>query len=263
MPDTEAVEPIQDLVQKAAAGRPELEQSRINIESAKIGLKGSKNALLPSIDAFVDLRNNGLSGAFNTQPVPPVPGAGIIQISPPRNPANVDGYFLGGYSNALAQVFRRNFPDYTVGVSLNIPLRNRAAQADMVRDQLNLRQTEIRFQQSVNQVRVEVQNALISLQQARARYQTSVKNRLLQEQTLDAEQKKYALGASTIFFVIQAQRDLTAAQASEVASLSTYARARNELERATGQTLPANNIQIDEAMKGSVSRPASAIPAIP
>jgi len=263
MPDTEAVEPIQDLVSKAVGGRPELEQARINIESSKIGLKGSRNALLPSVDAFVDLRNNGLSGLFNTQPIPPVPGAGVIQISPPRNPANVDGYFLGGYGNALAQVFRRNFPDYSVGVSLNIPLRNRGAQADMVRDQLNLRQSEIRFQQSLNQVRVEVQNALISLQQARARYQTSVKNRVLQEQTLDAEQKKYALGASTIFFVIQAQRDLTAAQASEVASLSTYARARNELERATGQTLPANNVQIDEAMKGSVSRPVSNIPAVP
>jgi outer membrane protein TolC len=109
---------------------------------------------------------------------------------------------------------------------------------------------------------VEVQNALISLQQARARYQTSVKNRVLQEQTLDAEQKKYALGASTIFFVIQAQRDLTAAQASEVAALSTYARARNELERATGQTLSANAIQIDEAMKGSVSKAPSAVPAV-
>ena len=87
-----------------------------------------------------------------------------------------------------------------------------------------------------------------------------MKNRVLQEQTLDAEQKKYALGASTIFFVIQAQRDLTAAQASEVAALSTYARARNELERATGQTLTANAIQIDEAMKGSISRPPAQVP---
>ncbi|MFN0101580.1 MAG: TolC family protein [Bryobacteraceae bacterium] len=262
MPDTEAVEPMQDLVDKAVSGRPELEQSRINIESAKVGLAGSRNALLPSVDAFVDLRNSGLSGILNSQPIPPVPGAPAGVASPPRNPANVDGYFLGGYRTALGQVFRRNFPDYSVGVSLNIPLRNRGAQADMIRDQLSLRQTEIRLQQSLNQVRVEVQNALISLQQARARYQTSVKNRVLQEQTLDAEQKKYALGASTIFFVIQAQRDLTAAQASEVASLSTYARARNELERATGQTLTANSIQIDEAMKGSVSRPPSAIPAI-
>ena len=262
MPETEAIEPIQDLVGKAVNGRPELEQARVNIESSKIGLKGSKNALLPSVDAFVDLRNNGLSGILNTQPIPPVPGAPVGVVSPPRNPANVDGFFLGGYGTALGQVFRRNFPDYSIGVSLNIPLRNRSAQADMVRDQLSLRQSEIRFQQSLNQVRVEVQNALISLQQARARYQTSVKNRVLQEQTLDAEQKKYALGASTIFFVIQAQRDLTAAQASEVAALSTYARARNELERATGQTLSANAIQIDEAMKGSVSKAPSAVPAV-
>ena len=217
---------------------------------------------MPSIDAFVDLRNSGLSGLLNTQPIPPVPGAPAGTGFTQRNPANIDAYFLGGYGNALGQVFRRNFPDYSMGVSLNIPLRNRGPQADMVRDQLSLRQSEIRLQQSLNQVRVEVQNALISLQQARARYQTSVKNRVLQDQTLDAEQKKYALGASTIFFVIQAQRDLTAAQASEVAALSTYARARNELERATGQTLIANSIQIDEAMKGSVTRPPSAIPAI-
>ena len=259
MPDTEAVEPIQDLVSKAVAGRPELEQSRVNLESAKIGLKGTRSALLPTIDAFANFQQNGLSGLLNSQLIPSVvPG----QPSLPRNPANVDGYFLGGYGNALSQVLRRNFPDYAVGVTLNVPLRNRAAQADVVREQLSLRQSEVRFQQSLNQVRVEVQNALISQQQARARYQTSVKNRVLQEQTLDAEQKKYALGASTIFFVIQAQRDLTAAQASEVAALSTYARARVELERATGQTLSANAIQIDEAMKGSVTKPPSALPAV-
>jgi len=261
MPETEAIEPIQDLVGRAVANRPELEQSRINIESAKTGLKGTRNAMLPSVDVFGSFQNNGLSGLLNNLPIPPVPGAppGLVQN---RNPANVDGYFLGGYGTALGQVFRRNFPDYSVGVSLNIPLRNRAAQADMVRDQLSLRQSEVRLQQSLNAVRVEVQNALISLQQARARYQTAVKNRVLQEQTLDAEQKKYALGASTIFFVIQAQRDLTAAQASEVAALSTYARARNELERSTGQTLAANAIQIDEAMKGSVSTPPSRLPDI-
>ena len=259
MPDIEAVEPIQDLVGKAASGRPELEQSRINLESARLGLKGTKSMLLPTVDAFADFRQSGLSGLINTQPIP---NANPGQPSLVRNTANIDAYFLGGYGNALSQVLWRNFPDYSVGVSLNIPLRNRAAQADVIRDQLGLRQSEIRFQLALNQVRVEVQNAVISSQQARARYQTSVKNRVLQEQTLDAEQKKYALGASTIFFVIQAQRDLTAAQASEVASLSTYARARNELERSTGQTLTANSIQIDEAMKGSVSRPASAIPVI-
>ncbi|MCA2969372.1 MAG: TolC family protein [Acidobacteriaceae bacterium] len=261
IPETEPIEPIQDLVARAMENRPEVEQSRINIESAKIGLVGTRNALRPSIDAFGRLQNNGLSGSLNALPIPPVPGA-TNTASLIRNPASVDGFFLGGYGTALGQIFRRNFPDYAVGVTLNVPLRNRAAQSDMVREQLSVRQSEVRFQQQQNQVRVDVQNALISLQQARARYQTATKNRVLQEQTLDAEQKKYGLGASTIFFVIQAQRDLTSAQANEVAALSTYARARNDLERATGQTLAANNINMEEAIQGVVSRPPSTVPGV-
>jgi outer membrane protein TolC len=159
-------------------------------------------------------------------------------------------------------MFGRSFPDYSVGLQLNIPLRNRAAQADMASAQLNLRQSELQQQQQINQVRVDVQNSMIGVQQARARFQTATKNRLLQEQNLDAEQKKYALGASTIFFVIQAQRDLATAQAGEVAALSAYALARVELNRATGQTLENNNIMIDEAMKGQVSRPPAPLPVI-
>jgi len=261
IPENEPVQPIQDLVNKAMDFRPEVEQSRINIESSKIGLLGTKNALKPTVDAFGTFQNNGLSGTLNQLPVPPVPGAtNVNPIS--RNPAAVDGYFLGGYGNALSQVFRRNFPDYSFGVTLNIPLRNRGAQADMLREQLAVRQSEVRLQQQLNQVRVDVQNAVISLQQARARHQTSVKNRVLQEQTLDAEQKKYGLGASTIFFVIQAQRDLTSAQANEVAALSAYARSRNDLERATGQTLVANSIEMEEALKGSVSKAPSTVPGV-
>jgi len=261
IPENEPVQPIQDLVNKAMDFRPEVEQSRINIESSKIGLLGTKNALKPTVDAFGTFQNNGLSGTLNQLPVPPVPGAtNVNPIS--RNPAAVDGYFLGGYGNALSQVFRRNFPDYSFGVTLNIPLRNRGAQADMLREQLAVRQSEVRLQQQLNQVRVDVQNAVISLQQARARHQTSVKNRVLQEQTLDAEQKKYGLGASTIFFVIQAQRDLTSAQANEVAALSAYARSRNDLERATGQTLVANSIEMEEALKGSVSKAPSSVPGV-
>jgi outer membrane protein TolC len=98
------------------------------------------------------------------------------------------------------------------------------------------------------------------LQQSRARYQSAQKSRVLQEQTLDAEQKKYALGASTIFFVIQAQRDLAAAQGVEVAALSTYNRARVQLDQATGDILGVYNVSVDEAMKGSVSRPPDALP---
>ena len=105
-----------------------------------------------------------------------------------------------------------------------------------------------------------VHNTVIALQQARARYQTAIKERVLQEQTLAAEQKKYELGASTVFLIIQYQRDLAQAQSNEVTALAAYAKARTDLDRVTGQTLRAHNIDVVEAMAGRVSRPPDPIP---
>lgn len=258
MPDVEAVQPIQDLTAKALEARPELSQSQIQLDNSRIALQGTKNALLPSVDAFVDLRNRAQAGQVSTLPLYDQTTGALL----PRNPNAVNGFFLGGYGTVLGQLFGRNFPDYSAGFALNIPLRNRAAQADYTSAQLNLRQGELQYQRQINNVRVDVQNALIALQQARARYQAAEKNRALQEQTLDAEQKKYALGASTVFLVIQAQRDLAAAEASRVQALATYARARTQLDLATGQTLEGNNIHIDEALKGTVTTPPSAIPVL-
>jgi outer membrane protein TolC len=145
---------------------------------------------------------------------------------------------------------------------LTIPLRNRAAQADYATAQLQLRQAELQYQRQVNNVRVDVQNALIALQQARAQYTAAEKTRVLQEQTLDAEQKKYALGASTVFLVIQAQRDLATAEGNRVLALDAYARARTQLDLALGSTLDVNGVHLDEAEKGSVSRPPSPLPVL-
>jgi outer membrane protein TolC len=261
VPDSEPVIPVQDLIAEALENRPEVAQTRIQIDNTKIGIKGTQNALLPSLDLVASLQNNALAGQINTLPIPPLPGqpAGTIV---PRDPSRVDPFFLGGYGTVLSQLFRRNFPDYSIGFQLNIPLRNRSAQADMVLDQLALRQQEIRQQQQINQVRVDVRNAVIARQQASAAYQAAVKARILQEQNLDAEQKKYTLGASTVFLIIQAQRDLAQARSQEVAAESAYAKAKVQLEMATGRTLDANNISIDEAMSGRVSRPPSPLPVL-
>jgi outer membrane protein TolC len=184
-----------------------------------------------------------------------------LDPSLPIQPSNIDPRLIGGgLGGVWSQILGRNFPDYAIGFQLSVPIRNRSAQADIMRDQLSLRQSELRQRQELNQIRVDVQNAVIGLQQSRARHQAAQKARVLQEQTLDAEQKKYALGASTIFFVIQAQRDLALAQATEVAALSTYNRARVALDRATGQILAAHNVNVEEAMTGKVSNPPSALP---
>jgi outer membrane protein TolC len=255
IPEVETVEPIQDLMAKALQERPEVAQNAIQVANSKIGLQGTKSEMRPTLDLVGTFQNNGLAGQINPIPAP----AGQA----PRNPATISPFFIGGYSTVLAQLFQRNFPNYGLGFNFNVPLRNRTAEADMIRDQLSLRQLEIRQQQQINQVRLDVTNAVIAVQQARAGYNTAVKARILQQQTLDAEQKKYALGASTNFLVIQAQRDLATAESTEVTARSTYSKAKVQLDQAIGRTLEANNIQIDEAIRGRVSRAPSALPAEP
>ncbi|MGI8742421.1 MAG: TolC family protein [Bryobacteraceae bacterium] len=266
LPEVEAVRPVQDLVDSALAERPELAQSRINLENNQINLIGSRNGLLPTLNGFVELTNHAQAGTINSIPVLGINGQSTGFVRGPDCPANicnpVNGFFVGGYGTLLSQLFGRDFPDYRVGINLNIPLRNRAAQADYVRDQLNLRQSQFALQKQVNQIRVDVQNSLIAVQQARARYQAAVKQRLLEEQTLDAEQKKYALGASTIYQVIQTQRDLATSQSSEVSALSQYSRARVNLDTSTGEILKNNDINIDEAFKGVVAHPPAGLPVL-
>lgn len=252
MPAVDPIQPLQDMMANAIHARPELSQNRIQVEDQKISIKGSRSALLPTLDLVALANNNGLVGQPNPLPsvIPGVPHSG-------------NAFFIGGTSTLLSQLFSRNFPDYGIGFNLNIPLRNRAARADIINDELTLRQQEIGLQQLQNQVRVEVQNAVIGVRQARARYQAAQKARVLQEQTLDAEQKKYELGASTLYNVILIQRDLLQAQSNEVVAKVGYAKARVELDRATGQTLDDNHISLDEAFRGSVSRPPSPLPAVP
>lgn len=249
IPDKDAILPIQELFDMALNKRPDLEQSKVNIENTKIGLTGTRSQLLPSLDLAGTLQNNSLAGSVNQN---------LLRGRPV--PRQVDQFFLGGFGTNLGQLVRRNFPDYTIGFQLNIPLRNRSAQADLVIDQLNLRQQELGLQRTLNQLRVDLQNSVIALQQARARFETAVKERELQEQTLDAEQKKYALGASTIFFIIQYQRDLAQAQSNEVAAMASYVKAKVDLERVTGQTLEVNDIDVVEAQAGKMGRPADPLP---
>jgi outer membrane protein TolC len=253
VPDLSHIEPIQDLLASAAQQRPELAQAGLEIENAKLGLKGAKSALLPSLDLIATLQNNALAGDVNALPIPAVPGSTLTQR--PRDEAAVNPFFLGGYGTIASQLLSRNFPDYAIGFQLTIPLRNRAAQAEMVRGQLALRQQEIRRRQLEKQVELEVDRALIALDQARARYDAAAEFRKYQEETMRAEQDRYELGASTTFFVIQAQRDLAQARSAEIAAMAAFSKAAIELDRADGRTLAANRIAFEEAVSGRVSRP--------
>ncbi len=240
VPEKEEIRSVDDLTGEALNKRVEIAQSRINLDSNQLNLVGIKNSLKPQLQAFTELTNNALAGELNQ------PGA---------------SYFVGGYGSFLAQIARRNFPNYSAGISLVIPLRNRAAQSDYVTSLLAIRQNELGLRKNVNQVRVDVQNAVIGLRQARARYDAALKARVLAQQTLDADQKKLALGAGTAFQVIQDQRDLANSQSSEVQSMANYSHARIALDQALGDTLEVNHISLDEALSGRVAVGPSPLPA--
>lgn len=244
VPGKDQEKPIEELVSQAVGARVEIAQNKINIQSSERNLVGIKTTLKPTLQAFVDVANNGLSGSPNFV----VPGA------------TADPFLVGGYGNLINQIARRNYPNYSAGFSLNVPLRNRAAQSDYTTSVLELRQSELSLQKALNQVRVDVQNAVIGLQQARVRYDAAVKARILQQQTLDADRKKYTLGASTVFQVVQDQQALATAESNETQALANFSHAQISFDQALGTTLDVNHISIDEALSGHVSR-ASVLPA--
>lgn len=244
IPASDNLRPVPELVNEALSKRPEMLQAQLNIQSNEMNLVGIKSSLKPTLQAFAELTNNGLTGVLNSQGLV-FPGT---------------EYLAGGYDNLLAQIFRRNFPNYSAGISLNIPLRNRAAQSDYATSLLELRQNQLNLRKNTNQVTVDVQNAVIGLQQARVRYDAASKARQFQQETLSADQRRYALGASTVFQVIQDQRDLATSQSTEVQAMANYTHARISLDQALGRTLEVNNISIDEAMHGRLSR-ESELPA--
>ena len=241
-PDIKIDEPLEVLVQQSLHDRPDLAQARIQLRNSEISLKGSRSALLPAVDVIGSVTNNGLAGD------PSGAGLGLLPASG-SNP-----YLTGGYGDTLSQIFRRNFPDYSVGVQVSIPIGNRAARADVTRDELQVRQQEIRLTQLEKQVRLEIRNAQIALEEARASFESARQERVLQEQTLDAEKEKLGVGASTTYLVIQYQRDLMQARSSEATAQVSYWKARAALDRAVGSILTEHGVDVDEAAAGKVSR---------
>lgn len=252
-PTVEPVVPIQDLVNDALSHRPELAQSRVDLVNREITKKAAANALLPAVDLVAWYGEGALGGPTNPAVICGNPGANPNFCIPPGSTAP------NGFSGAFKNLFGYNYPDYAVGFNVNIPIRNRAAQATQVRSELEYRQAQMLLQQLQNQIGIEVRNAQFTVQQNRAQVEAARKAEELAQQSLDAEQKKYALGASTNTLVLQAQRDLTQAQSNTVAALASYEKSRVELDRVTGLTLTHNGIQMADAENGKVT----ALPHVP
>ncbi len=251
LPAQEAVIPTQDLVNDALGHRPELAEARINLSNTEISNKAVRSALLPSVDLFAYYGGSGLGGMQN-------PLANCLQTKPP---SCTSLFPTTSYTDTLNQLVNSTAPDKGAGITINIPLRNRAAQATQVRSEFEYRQAQLRIQQIENQIRIEVRNAQFGVRQNRASVASAQAALDLGRQSLDAEQKKYALGASTSTLVLQNQAAMTQAEVTLVSAQAAYEKAEVELDRAIGLLLDHAGIQIAEAERGEVTH-APTIPHV-
>jgi outer membrane protein len=262
-PEATEAASFEESIKEAFQKRPELLEQQINITNGAIDVRATGIALRPTATLFAQYTSQGLAGnsPITSAPVT-VAGAQIVDANgvpvagffEPSASAAVTGTNHQGFTTAQSQIFHNTFPDYLVGVNVQIPFRNRAAQATNQRSILDLRQFEAQMQQLKNAAVVDVRNTYIALQQGRVQVATASEERKLQQQTFDAEQKKYQLGASTVYQVILTQRDLVTAQGAELRALANLLEAKAAYERAVGRTLEVNRVTIADAKHGEVEK---------
>ncbi len=260
LPEQEPVTPIQDMITDALKNRAELVETRIDLNSRDISSKAVRNTLLPTLDAFAYYGGSGVGGAINPalaacsatvttgcySTVPPP-----FQGSTPPSPV--------GYGSTLTQLVNSTAPDKGIGLSLTIPLRNRLAQSNQVRAELEYRQAQVRQHQLENQVRVEVRNAQFDVRQNRVAVQAAQSAVDLARQTLDADQQKLKVGLTTQTAILQDASILTTGESNLVSAKAAYEKSRIELDRATGLLLDHAGIDINDAARGQVTH----LPTVP
>ena len=213
----------------ALKNRPELDQLRLQTEQKNIDLSFYKNQLKPQVDFFGIYGNSGLAGT-------PVPVIGIPVTLPER--------FSGAYGQALNNLFSQDFKTYQFGVRLSVPWRNRTAEGNYGRTLAEARQLDARQRQVVQNVQIDVRNALQAVVASKQRYEAAQAGELAAQAQYSGEQERYRAGLSTNFVVLQRQTDLSVARGTTVRALTDYNKALADLQRVTGMTLMSNNVNI-------------------
>ncbi len=249
VPENEQVQPIEDLINEALRHRSELVESRIQLNSIELSNKAVRSALLPTLDLFAYYGGLGVGGSQNPSNLcanldPQLQGFGCATSPTPAV----------GYGSTLNQLVNSTAPDKGMGLQLNIPLRNRSAQAVQIRSELEYRQAQMALQQTENRVSIEVRYAQYGVEQNQASVASAKAAMDYARQSLDAEQKKYQFGTSTTTAVLQTRSALATAESTLMSAMAAYEKSRVELDRAVGTLLDHNGISIDDAARGQVTR---------
>ena len=238
-PIPEETLPIDQLIQTAFQNRPELEQAALTLRNDEITLKGARNALLPTLDVYGFYGAQGIGGDPNLN-------------------CNFFGFSCAaktstGYGDVLNNLVNGSSPDKGIGFTVNVPIRNREAQSAQARSLMEYRQAELRMAQLYTEIRMQVVNAQFALTNTRAQVQSSLAARDYAQQSLDAEQKKLHLGASTTATVLLQERNLATAENNLIAAHASYANARASLYQMLATTMLHYGINLQDSARGVVS----------
>ena len=235
---------LQDVLTEAFRSRPDLQVAQMNLLNEQISAQYTANNLLPTGNVFGQYAASGLQGNCT------------VTV---RATCNTTGLALGtvvpsGTTGSLHQMIDASFPEESVGFALTLPIKNRSAQADNLRAQFETQQTQINLQALQNQAELTIRQAMISLVQGKAQIEAAHEAVVLAQQSLDAEQKKLQVGASTFYNVVLRQRDLTTAQYAEIQAGDAYAKALVSMDQARGTMLERNGMTFNDALSGTITQ---------
>ncbi|HEY6401028.1 MAG TPA: TolC family protein [Blastocatellia bacterium] len=249
--------PLEDALRLAAKNRPEMEQYRLRGELNKIDAEYQRNQTKPQLDFFVTYGTVGLAGPLRADANPIIASNEILygrinQLSaiaglqplPLDNTGMTPGNLIGGYGQSLSNMFGNDFRSWRFGLNINLPLRNRTAEANFGRALAEGKQIETQRQKAEHLIEVEVRNALQAVETARKRVDAAKNSRANAELQYQSEQRKFDAGQSTNFFVLDRQNALSSARGRELRALTDYTKAVAELQRALSTTLSSNNVEV-------------------
>jgi outer membrane protein TolC len=238
-PASVVIPSLEEAVRIAMENRPELRQAAIELRNREIDVDYTKNQTLPILDVTATFSQNGTGGTRTIRNA--AFGGSITEVIP------------GGVFDAFGQLFSYDYRGYSLGFSFTLPLSNKAARADYDRAVNERQVTQSRLDITRQQIALEVRNSLTQIEQTRASIDTARVARELAEEQVNAENTKFNLGTSTLFFVLEAQRNVAQAETTELQSLVTFNKALVDLDKAMGLTLMKNNIQIEKALQTPTS----------
>jgi len=238
-PDPNAGKPIDQLIAEAEKNRPEVHIYQEQAEIQKANLKSANNVLLPTLDMYGFYLGAGIGGTKNP----------YCDLGPTECAETLPSGFGGMFDNE----FNYSSPEYQVGMTLNINLRNRVAKATQFRAALQYRQSQITYEENAKNIRFDVRNSQFALQQAQARVQAAQQARDLAQRTFDITKQEQQLGAKSSYDVLVAENALATAEATLDDAQAKYEEAKVDLDRATGETLQLTGVSIDDAKSGVVT----------